>query len=201
MKIIIDPGHGGKFPGAYANYNNRDVFEKDLNMQIANKLFLELRQLHPAWPVLCTRTGDFELGDSLGNDLDRRCEIQKVNHGEVFVSLHCNSVDDPRANGYEVIFHSKSLEGMRLASLIADELKPLGKKPRSGGFRQDDRNLYILAHTSCPAVVIEPEFMSYPKGLEWLIDPSGQEAIAKCITRALERFEEKPFEEAANEVG
>ena len=89
--LIIDPGHGGKDPGAVgARY-----YEKDLALQIALKLRDKVREEMPEVKVVMTREDDTFI------ELYRRGEIAKENKGDFFISIHCNGLKNKTKFGTE----------------------------------------------------------------------------------------------------
>jgi len=79
--IIIDPGHGGKDPGAHGAYSK----EKNVTLAIAKKLRTALNEQMPSLNTVLTRTTDEFI------ELHRRDDIASEHKGNLFVSIHCNS--------------------------------------------------------------------------------------------------------------
>ncbi|MEM7367241.1 MAG: N-acetylmuramoyl-L-alanine amidase [Bacteroidota bacterium] len=89
--LIIDPGHGGKDPGALgARY-----YEKDLALQISLKLKEMLNENMPSIKVVMTREDDTFV------ELYRRGEIALENNGDFFISIHCNGLKNKSKFGTE----------------------------------------------------------------------------------------------------
>ena len=88
--IIIDPGHGvrpsgavGHFsPGASGTYS----FERNVTLAIALKLQIAIEKELNGLKVVLTRTTDEDVS------WPRRAEIANENKGDLFISLHCNSL-------------------------------------------------------------------------------------------------------------
>jgi N-acetylmuramoyl-L-alanine amidase len=79
--IIIDPGHGGKDPGAHGAYSK----EKNITLAIAKKLRTALNEQMPSLNTVLTRTTDEFI------ELHRRDDIASQHKGNLFISIHCNS--------------------------------------------------------------------------------------------------------------
>ena len=92
--IVIDPGHGGKDPGAVGSDN---LFEKYITMDIARQLKRELEDKLNVKVVL-TRDGDKFVG------LAERTAIANKNGGKLFVSIHVDSNPARRLRGHSVYF-------------------------------------------------------------------------------------------------
>jgi N-acetylmuramoyl-L-alanine amidase len=80
---VIDPGHGGKDPGAIGL---GDLEEKEVTLAVAKQLQKELRKAMPGVKVVMTRDDDTFI------ELDRRGQIANESNGRLFVSIHCNSM-------------------------------------------------------------------------------------------------------------
>ena len=93
--IVIDPGHGGKDPGALGVSNVR---EKDVTLAIALRLGRLIQQNLKGVKVVYTRTTDTFV------ELYRRTQIANEAGGKLFISIHCNSMEQKpsRAHGFEI---------------------------------------------------------------------------------------------------
>lgn len=89
-RIVIDPGHGGEQEGTVAPLGGT---EKEITLDIG----LRLRALLEAegFQVAMTREGDVEVA------LDERARLANEAEGDVFVSIHVNSIPDRRTRGVE----------------------------------------------------------------------------------------------------
>ena len=94
-RIVIDPGHGGKDPGAISPKGTK---EKDINLRIAKLLKRELEK--KGFIVYLTRKKDIYLS------LQKRVEIAKDKRADLFISIHANSNRNPKVNGVEVYYLS-----------------------------------------------------------------------------------------------
>jgi N-acetylmuramoyl-L-alanine amidase len=83
--VVIDAGHGGKDPGAIGKLGDQDVMEKVATLQVARKIRDELSK-HKGIKVVMTRDKDVFL------ELGERTKVANDAKGELFVSLHCNSL-------------------------------------------------------------------------------------------------------------
>ena len=101
--IVLDAGHGGSDSGAVGYLNGNAVLEKNLTLEITNKVKKILEDA--GYNVSMTRTGD-----TLPTLVERPTQANEEN-AAVFVSIHINSVDNaPTANGTEV-FYAESNNG------------------------------------------------------------------------------------------
>lgn len=79
--IVIDPGHGGKDPGAHGAYSN----EKTVALSIAKKLKVAINNEVEGVDVIMTRSTDKFI------ELHKRADIANDNKANLFISIHCNS--------------------------------------------------------------------------------------------------------------
>ena len=169
MKIVcIDPGHGGKDPGATGG----DVDEKDIALDVSKKIvsFLEAK----GCTVMLTRETDVFVA------LSDRARMANSAKADLYVSIHCNSVrDNARATGMEVYHYTHASEASKHAArVIYDKLLPVcGLRGR--GVKSQD--LAVLRETAMPAVLVELGFISNPIDRAKLTNFAWQDDAAKAI--------------------
>lgn len=95
--IVIDPGHGGKDPGA-VGYSNK-VLEKDITLSIAQKL-KEKIEANTSIKVYLTRNGDSFVS------LRERTEFANDVEADLFLSVHVNAHSSEEVKGIEVYYLS-----------------------------------------------------------------------------------------------
>lgn len=81
--VVIDPGHGGKDPGALGASSK----EKEIVLSVGKKLGELIRNNHTDVTVLYTRDTDKFV------ELNKRAEIANKAHADLYISLHCNALD------------------------------------------------------------------------------------------------------------
>lgn len=89
--VVIDPGHGGKDPGATIG----KAQEKDIVLDIALKLGNLIHQNHPDIKVVYTRSTDVFI------PLHKRADIANKSEADLFISIHVNAVDAKSVQGTE----------------------------------------------------------------------------------------------------
>ena len=89
--IVIDPGHGGKDPGAIGSGG---LQEKTVNLDIARKLG-KLIEKNLGIKVVYTREEDVFI------PLWKRTEIANNSGGKLFISIHANSTHNKNVRGFE----------------------------------------------------------------------------------------------------
>jgi N-acetylmuramoyl-L-alanine amidase len=91
--IVVDPGHGGKDPGAIGKGGLK---EKGVNLTIARYLVSELKRL--GYNVSLTRNSDDFI------ELEDRAEIANAKEADLFISVHANANKSRRLKGFEVYY-------------------------------------------------------------------------------------------------
>lgn len=166
--VCIDPGHGGKDPGATGG----GVRESAVALNVAKKIasYLEAK----GCTVMLTRETDVFV------ELSDRARMANEDKAILFVSVHCNSAkDNARATGMEVYHYTRASEASkRAARVIYDKLLPASGL-RGRGVKAD--NFAVLRETKMPAVLIELGFISNPGDRAKLTDSAWQDDAAKAI--------------------
>lgn len=107
--VVLDAGHGGKFPGAHYG----GVYEKDLTLKVVLKVGKLIEQGMPGVKVVYTRKTDKTLGATLADDLQARADIANKAGGDLFVSVHVNAAKTKDARGVETLIMGESPKEQR----------------------------------------------------------------------------------------
>jgi N-acetylmuramoyl-L-alanine amidase len=94
--VAIDPGHGGKDPGAVGPSK---TFEKDVVMKVAKRL-KKLVDQEAGMRAILTRSSDKYLR------LYQRIDIARQHNADLFISIHADAFDKPSARGSSVFILS-----------------------------------------------------------------------------------------------
>ncbi len=92
--VVIDPGHGGKDPGAVSR--DKKVYEKTYALSISLALAEKIRAAYPDVKVVMTRTDDKYV--TVGG----RADIANKEEADLFISVHHNAVSSASPNGFSV---------------------------------------------------------------------------------------------------
>ncbi|HAF71310.1 MAG: N-acetylmuramoyl-L-alanine amidase [Acetothermia bacterium 64_32] len=176
LTVVVDPGHGGKDPGAQV----AGVDEKDLNLAIALRL-LSLADGHPRLRVILTRTSDRYV------ELVNRVRFAEKVGAVLYLSIHANACSDPAVCGVETYVDdsrppedpSWSLAWTVQAAVCA----ATGAADR--GVRS--QRLY-LRHTDLPAALVEVGYLTCTAERRKLSSPGYQERIAQGIFQGILDF-------------
>lgn len=213
--IVIDPGHGGKDPGAMAF----DMKEKDIVLKMGKRLAEHLRNDLSA-TVILTRDSDQFL------PLEERTAIANTNAADLFISLHINAHPSPDIKGFETYFlnlstnaeamrvaarenattthqmsdlqdilsdimqNSKIDESTRLAEQVHGSITTgLSEPPytlKNMGVKQAP--FYVLIGADMPAILLELAFISNPGDAEKLGDDAFIDKMAQQISGGISEY-------------
>lgn len=106
-RIVLDPGHGGRDPGAVGVRSK----EKDIVLAISLKLGNYINEYLPDVEVLYTRTTDEFI------ELHRRAEIANKNNADLFISIHANANTNKSVRGTDtfVLGQGRTKENLEVA--------------------------------------------------------------------------------------
>lgn len=158
--IVIDPGHGGKDPGAL---NRRlGVREKDITLAVSLKVGEYINTYMPEVKVVYTRDDDRFI------DLGERGPIATRANGDLFISIHANSVaNNTTAHGAEVYILGLARTEAALASMKRENsVAALGDSGTPMDLTENQLLIYELANAGNMAIserlasMIENQFSS-----------------------------------------
>ena len=191
--VFLDPGHGGRDPGAVYN----GLREKDLNMSIYRKLRSELEKL--GYTVLTSRDSDVYV-----DYVTERSEMVNKTDADVFISIHFNATGVPGANrsGVETYIYEpdddikprinkvahdnpvRLSESKRLADNIHNSVVSVAGANDRG---VHGSNYAVLRETVKPAVLIELGYMDSPE-YKKISDDKYQNKLVEGIVTGLRNF-------------
>jgi len=217
-KIVLDPGHGGKDPGAMAH----GIKEKDVVLNIAKKL-APILEKDLGCEVILTRTDDTFI------PLEERTAIANTHGADLFISLHINAHPMSKVHGLETYFlnfstnaeamrvaarenatsthqmselqdilsdimqNSKITESSRLAHQVHESILTQAK-PENHEYA-DIKNLgvkqapfYVLIGAQMPAVLLEMAFISNEDDAENLTNPHFITMLAQEISDGIRAY-------------
>ncbi len=178
--VVIDAGHGGNDPG---KIGVDGTLEKDINLQIANRLkkYLEASDVE----VVLTRKNDSGLYTEKDSrkkmaDMKKRCDIINEVSPALTVSIHQNSYHQEEISGGQVFYYKKSEKGKRLAEVLQDRFDyVLGEK--NTRLAKPNDNYYLLLHVKSPIVIVECGFLTNWKESALLKSDDYQDRVAWTI--------------------
>lgn len=215
-RIVLDPGHGGKDPGATAN----GMKEKDIVLSVAKKL-VPILENKLGCEVVLTRDKDIYI------PLEERTAIANTSDGDLFISLHINAHPSLKVKGMETYFlnlstnsdamrvaarenatsthqmsdlqdilsdimkNSKINESSRLAQFVHNALhqglqNSTSDTIKSLGVKQAP--FYVLIGAEMPAILIEIAFISNPEDAERLRSDAFLNSVSQEIVTGIRSY-------------
>jgi N-acetylmuramoyl-L-alanine amidase len=209
--IVIDPGHGGKDPGA--TYNG--LKEKDIVLDLGLKLRGTIKRNNPNLKVYMTRSTDIFI------PLEERTAFANRKRADIFVSIHINAARNKKAHGIEtyvlnvtndkgalavaalenqattkslsdlqgilkdIMLNSKLEESLMLAGAVQKNLTSI-VKAKSLGVKQAP--FYVLVGAKMPSILIECGFISNRQESKKLKSNFYRQKIAEGIYKGLKSY-------------
>ena len=172
-KVFLDFGHGGKDPGAIGN----GLQEKDIVLSVG-LLVGKVLERHNV-EVYYSRTTDIFIELTERSTMANRLDV------DVFVSIHCNSFGDGKAQGLETFSHPLSKNGTALAKCIQDSILKDKLHTKDRGIKT--ANFSVLRNTKATAALVELGFISNKEDSEILKNKQSElaESVAKGILNFL----------------
>lgn len=171
--VIVDPGHGGKDPGAIGINGLR---ETDINLPIAQQVAAILQQ--QGVQARLTRSNDTFIS------LQGRVDMANRAGADLFVSIHANAINmsRPDVNGLETYYYSS---GQRLARTIhSNVLRNVTIRDR--GVRQ--ARFYVLRKSAMPAVLVEVGFVTGREDAPRLSTSAYRQQMAQAIASGILQY-------------
>jgi len=172
--VVLDPGHGGKDPGAISTLG---FYEKGVNLAVALRVAAILQR--KGVKVVTTRSSDRFV------ELEERAAIGNRHNADLFVSIHCDSSPSSSTRGFTMyVARSAAWSSRRAAAAIARSLASTGLK--GNGTRGAD--FRVLVHSRGPAVLIELGYISNTSEAALLKKSSFQDRLARAIAEGIIQF-------------
>ncbi len=186
--VLIDPGHGGADGGASSDSG---ILEKDINLQISEKLFAIFKTLG----IKCemTRYDDVMLDGGASShkkmhDLKNRVLASKKHENCVFVSIHQNKFPQKRYTGTQVYYSKNDPASEILAGLIQSSVRENVQRDNTRQIKKATSSIYVLDKINCPAVLTECGFLSNDDEARKLSEQSYQKQLSCAIAAGTVKF-------------
>ncbi len=178
--VMVDPGHGGKDPGAIGINGLREV---DVIFPISLKVKEIVESRRPNVQVVLTRNADYFVG------LDERVVMSRQAGADLFVSIHANAIDGrPDVNGLETYHYGT---GESLAETVHASILDYFNNQR--GISLNNRRVrkarfLVIRKSSVPAILVETGYLTSPDESPKLADPTYRNHMAEGIARGIIRY-------------
>lgn len=173
--VVLDPGHGGRDPGAVGIGGLR---ETDIVLEVGLRV-AELLRIQGA-DVILTRQDEREI------DLEPRVSAANRANADLFVSIHANaiSMSRPDVNGVETYFYASPAAEALASNLQESLLEATGMNSRG----VKEARFYVLRRTTMPAALVELGFVTGAEDAPRLADPAFRELLAQALTRGILQY-------------
>ncbi len=217
-KIVIDPGHGGKDPGAIGPDG---IEEKNITLRIGTMLADKLRSM--GFDVIMTRDKDVFI------PLEERTAIANMSNADIFISIHANASLSRSAKGITTYYLSTTHDraSMLVAArenatstrklsdlqLILEDLMKTAKINESAVFARDIQSnlvenlrsdhystpdlgvrsapFFVLMHANMPSILIETSFVTNPTEEHLLMQRRYEESIVNGVVKGILQYGKK----------
>jgi N-acetylmuramoyl-L-alanine amidase len=217
-KIVLDPGHGGKDPGAIGSGG---IAEKDIVLAVAKKLASKLKR-DMGLEVVLTRTDDRFI------PLEERTAIANAQGADLFISLHMNASPNLEARGLETYYldNTNDEASLRLAArengtsrkqvsdlqfILSDMIQNMKLEDSinlahrlqqslvgrlSSGFTEvkdlgvKKALFYVLVGARMPSVLVEMFFISNPSEARAMSQESYQDTVVEALYDGILKYNE-----------
>ena len=188
--VVIDPGHGGCFPGAKACNGNP---EKKYNLEIAKQLKNTL--VNAGVCAFLTRENDSVTSSNNSLDLEARVDFAKHHSADFFISIHCNScLPAGKLSGSQTYYHRGDMNGRMLAESVHAEFVKVSGLPNLRAQTDPGQDGYsVLRNSSAygiPAILIEVGFINNSYDLAAIENDGFQKKITAAILKGLRGYVE-----------
>ena len=172
--ILIDPGHGGKDPGAVGTYTVKGkkvtINEKDVNLKVGKMLYSRLKSAYPDKNISLTRSTDKFLSLSQRTDIANSIKL-KDKEAILYISIHVNASLDKKASGYEVWYLSP---GYRRTVLDKNSTDDKNLFPILNSMMEEEYTTesILIAKFIMDGIQAQVENLSSPRGIkaeEWFV--------------------------------
>ncbi|MBW2108136.1 MAG: N-acetylmuramoyl-L-alanine amidase [Deltaproteobacteria bacterium] len=219
-RVVIDPGHGGKDPGALGYY--KSILEKNVTLEVSRRLARKIREELGIEAIL-TRNRDRFLS------LEERTALANTKNADLFLSIHANASKNHRCRGVETYFlnlatdndaimvaareNATSAKNISDLETILNDLMKNAKISESSRLAADvqrgvTRHLrkrfkyirdngvkqapfYVLLGAEMPCVLIEIAFISNPSECRRLNTAVYQETLVEGIVAGIRDYIEE----------
>ncbi|MEO6538523.1 MAG: N-acetylmuramoyl-L-alanine amidase [Ferruginibacter sp.] len=185
IKVVIDAGHGGTDGGGISPLDGTK--EKDLSLDLLKKI----KALNQDENIKLLYTRETDISQSP----KEKAELVNKLGADLFISIHVNSEPKsarPKGTGLIIWVSRNEFNNSELSKLFASALIasfqnnyeiPVPENPM-----QQQKGIWVLQATKCPAVLIEAGFLSNEKDLTYLKSDEGQTQFAKNVLDAVTNF-------------
>lgn len=187
--VLVDPGHGGFDGGAVAEDGTT---EKHINLAVS--LLLRDILTISGVSVRMTRETDIGLQDAEFETVrqkkisDMKNRLTLYNQASTVIAVHQNHFSIPKYSGTQVFYSVNHPDSILIAGCVQDAVREQLQLQNDREIKPATDGIYLLHHTTAPAVLVECGFLSNPQEREQLLDEQYRQQLAFCIAVGYFRF-------------
>lgn len=188
--VLIDPGHGGFDGGTTAEDG---TIEKHLNLAVS----LCLRDLLLVCGVSVDMTRETDVGleedptvairNKKVSDMRRRLTLYE--EASLVISIHQNYYSVPKYSGAQLFYSANHPDSVAMAECIRSAVVEWVQPQNTRELKKASDNIYLLYHTTTPAVLVECGFLSNPDERDRLKTPAYQQQMAFAVAAGYWNFQ------------
>ncbi len=193
--ICIDPGHGFDDGGTSSEFLG-GLNEDDITLAVSLMLNEELQKL--GYQTVLTHDGkEFPITSAYDNNNKYKPQERTAFANSVdmdyYVSIHCNSHDDPSANGTRIYYFDGPIKVEHTSGEIAESinsgiLDTLAPGSVSSTIEMTQNVFHVIRETTVPASLIEMGFVTNEADAANMLDEGWQRAFAKGVALGIDRY-------------
>lgn len=174
VTVMVDPGHGGEDPGTMSG----DIYEKDIVFDIAQMVWDYLEEA--GVDVILSRADDTFI------DKYDRAELANMMNVDLFVSIHCNYLEDnPEVSGIETYYVENAEDGMAFANAVHNQTLAI---TGADDMYVRTNDFIVIKNTNMPAILIETGYLSNKKDVELLTTTDYKKKMAYGIAAGVVEY-------------
>lgn len=175
--VVLDAGHGGSDPGAKSSTG---ITEAEMALAMAKRIVALNKNSNIRFDLSREKDEFIRVNDRATYAVEKKADL--------FVSIHMNASPNNQRAGLEIYCPQKGSVGFLRSLPLAGMLKlSLDGEFKSSAVKTRERHkIWVLDHSTVPAVIVLPGYITNPKDLSHL--QSRQEEIAAKILMGIENY-------------
>lgn len=174
--VVLDAGHGGSDPGAKSSTG---ITEAEMALAMAKRIVALNKNSNIRFELSREKDEFIRVNDRATYAVEKKADL--------FVSIHMNASPNNQRSGLEIFCPQQSSLGFLRSLHLAGVLKlTLDSEFKSSAVKTRKDKIWILDHSTVPAVIVLPGYITNPKDFSHM--QSRQEEIASKILMGIENY-------------
>jgi N-acetylmuramoyl-L-alanine amidase len=174
--VVLDAGHGGTDPGAKSSTG---ITEAEMALAMAKRIVALNKNSNIRFELSREKDEFIRVNDRATYAVEKKADL--------FVSIHMNASPNNQRSGLEIFCPQQSSLGFLRSLHLAGVLKlTLDSEFKSSAVKTRKDKIWILDHSTVPAVIVLPGYITNPKDFSHM--QSRQEEIASKILMGIENY-------------